>query len=250
VKRLALALMALGVVACSLLAWSPAAWVLPRLLPEAISLQDVRGTLWRGQAGQVQWQGQPLGTLDWNAAPAALLRGEIEVTLRLDGPMRASGRLHQGWAGSRLEQVLLQFPAAWLDGVLATPVLQPRGHVEVALASARFERGEWRALEGQAHWRDAALTGVAAAPLGELRADFSQVAPGRIEGELHDAGGPLALEGRFEVDAAGYRAQAWLHARDPALIPALEWLGQPAGAGRYLVLQGPLLGPTEGLATY
>lgn len=249
-KRLALALAALAVVAFALLAWTPAALVLARLLPAAVSLQDVRGTLWRGQAGQVHWQGQPLGSLAWNAAPAALLRGEFDVQLRLDGPLRASGRLRQGMSGSRFEQVLLRMPATWLDGVLATPVLQPRGRVEVEVSSANFLRGQWQALEGQAFWRDAALTGAAAVPLGELRAEFKLVAPGRVEGRLHDHGGPLALDGEFEVDATGYRVQARLMARDPALLPALEWLGQPAGTGRRLELQGPLLVPAKELATY
>lgn len=249
-KRLVLALAALGVVAFALLAWTPAALVLPRLVPSALSLQDVRGTLWHGQAGQVYWHGQALGTLAWDAAPAALLRGGFEVRLRLAGPLPATARLRQGLAGSHFEQVRLDLPAHWLDGALATPALQPRGRIEVSLARARFGKGRWQALDGQAHWRAAALTGVAAAGLGDLRADFALVAPGRLEGRLQDEGGPLALDGRFDVDAAGYRVQARLRARDPALQPALQWLGQAAGEGRQLELQGPLPGPARRLATY
>jgi general secretion pathway protein N len=250
VKRLALALAAVAVVAIALLAWAPAALVLPKLLPESLELGDVRGTLWHGQAGQLHWQGQPLGSLAWEASPAALLRGEFEVRLHLAGPLRASGRLRQGITGSVFEQVLLELPATWLDGVLATPVLQPRGRIEVALATASFAQGQWQALDGQAHWRDAALTGVAAAPLGELRADFALVAPGRVEGELHDLGGPLDLSGKFHVASAGYRVEARLLARDPALAPALAWLGQPSGAGRQLELQGHLFVPAGELAPY
>lgn len=249
-KRLALALAALVVVACALVAWMPAALLLPWLLPATITLHDVRGTVWRGQAGDVQWQAQSLGTLDWNAAPAALLRGEFDVRLRLAGPLRASGRLRQRLGGSRFEQVLLALPAAWLDGILATPVLQPQGRVDVTLATAGFSGGQWHALDGHALWRDAALTGAAAAALGDLRADFRLVAPGRVEGQLRDLGGPLALDGSFALDAGGYRAQARLVARDPALQPALAWLGQPSGAGRLLELQGALTGPGKELATY
>lgn len=249
-KRLALALGALAVATAALLAWTPAALVLPGLVPSAVSLQDVRGTLWHGRAGQVRWRGHALGTLHWDAAPSALLRAEFDLRLRLAGPMRASARLRVGPVRRWLEQARLELPARWLDGVLATPVLQPRGQIEIQLADARFERGQWHGVAGQARWKAAALTGVAAAPLGDLLADFSQVSPGRIEGRLRDVGGPLVLTGRFGVDARGYQAEAWLAARDPALLPALEWLGQSTATGRHLVLHGPLHVPAGGLATY
>lgn len=248
-RWLARALAALAVVVIALLAWTPAALVLPQQVP-ALSLKDVRGTIWHGQAGQVYWQGHALGTLAWRAEPGSLLRGDPSIRLQLSGPLGGAARLHPGFARHRLEDLRIVLPAQWLDGVLATPALQPHGQIELRLARLVFERAQWQVGDGQARWRAATLTGVAVAPLGDLRADFAGVAPGRIEGRLRDEGGPLALAGHFVVDAAGYRVVATLAAREPVLGPALAWLGQPTASGRRIELQGPLAVPAPALATF
>ncbi|PKM03979.1 MAG: hypothetical protein CVV17_04035, partial [Gammaproteobacteria bacterium HGW-Gammaproteobacteria-7] len=92
-------------------------------------------------------------------------------------------------------------------------------------------------LAGEALWRDAVVSGADRAALGDLAMSFALV-EGRIIGSLRDAGGPLELTGSFEVAASGYRMDAQLRARDPALTPALRHIGQPDSGGRLLVLQG------------
>ncbi len=241
-RRLAVAGVALLVFVIALAAWMPAALVLPLLWPggSPLALDDVRGSLWRGHAGVVRWRGEPLGSLDWRASPAALLEGEYVAQLHLGGALNASARLHAARAGGRLEQVALVFPGEWLAGALATPALQPRGTVEVRIESLELAQGELVALVGNATWREAAVSGAASAPLGELGADFSLAPTGTVHGQLRDSGGPLALSGSFEVSASGYRADLRLAARDPALHPALAWIGQAQGDARHLLLQGPL----------
>jgi hypothetical protein len=248
----ALVALALLVLVVAMLARLPAAFAL-RLagpLPAGVEATDPRGTVWDGQLGALRVGGRDLGALRWTLAPAALLRGAPSVDLALEGPARADG----GWrargtlarAGDawRLTDATVELPASLIDPGLAALGLRADGrlhlaidHVELAppgIASA----APWpRALLARAEWREARVAGAGAAALGTLSLDLLQVAPGAtgagtIEGVLADAGGPLLLAGGLQADPAGWRLDAVLGARDPALTPSLALIGQPLPDGR------------------
>lgn len=205
-----------------------------------LRFEEVSGTVWRGRAGRALIGAHDYGRLQWRAHPLALLRGALAADIDWQGGDRhARGRVAYGFGVLRAEAVRAEFPASLLQRVLDTPVLQPHGRVEVHVARAEFAGREPRLLEGDAVWREAAVSGAARAALGEIHAHFGLRPDGSVGGTLDDGGGPLAVAGDFRLDAGGYRAELLLDARNADAAEALQWVGQarPEG-GRVLRLEG------------
>ncbi len=242
-RRVALALLVLLALGLAVLARLPAALAL-RLagpLPAGVEAQDPRGTLWDGQLGALRVDGRDLGTLRWRLSAASLLRAAPSAELALEGPprpgggWRASGLLARDGDAWRIRAASIELPAALLDEGLAALGLRADGRLHLAIEHAELAplAAPWpRALAARAQWRDARVAGAAAAALGTLSLDLRQADGGPLEGALADAGGPLALAGGLQADPAGWRLDAVLGARDPALAPSLALIGQPLPDGR------------------
>ena len=241
-KRTRVVLLAVVIFAIALVAMLPASLAVSWLLPQAdgLAVEDVRGSIWDGSAERLHWRGRDLGRLDWRLHPSALLRARLEADVRLQGSVRAQATVARAFSGLQIHDLQARLPAQWLDGVLASPGVQPQGEVELQVADAGFAAAGLSALHGRAIWHDAAVSGSAVAALGELHADFALADDGRVHGTVGDAGGPLSANGRFVVDVPHYRAEIALAARDPRIANALQWFGQvqPDG-GRILLLEGP-----------
>lgn len=215
-------------------------------LPAGVEALDPRGTVWDGQLGALRLGGRDLGALRWTLAPASLLRGTPRVELALEGPARSDG----GWRARgviardgdawRITDATLELPASTLDPGLAALGLRADGRLHLAIEHAVLDpvaptgaAMPWpRALLARAEWREAHVAGAGAAALGTLSLDLLQSAGGPVEGALADAGGALALAGGLQADPAGWRLDAVLGARDPALAPSLALIGQPLPDGR------------------
>lgn len=226
----------------ALLVFLPAAIALRQVEARVPGLRfdDVSGTVWHGRAGRALIGAHDYGRLQWRVHPLALLRGALAADIDWqDGDRHARGRVSYGFGVLRAEAVQAGFPATVLQRVLDTPALQPHGRVEVHVARAEFDGHEPRLLEGDAVWREAAVSGAARAALGDIRARFGLLPDGGVGGSVEDAGGALAVQGEFRIDGGGYRAELRLDARDPEAAGALQWIGQPrAGGGRVLRLEG------------
>lgn len=209
-----------------------------------LALDRVGGTVWNGRAGRVSFGGREQGEVAWSAHPLSLLRGGIELDLDWQGPQRrATAVVRQTPTTTQLRNVDAVLPATLLDPVLDTPALTPQGELRIAIAAAELAGATVLALRGSAVWANAAVTGATAANFGDIHAQFVRQDDGRIVGMIEDAGGPLRVEGEFESTLVGYRAELILSARDPSVIEALQWLGQPLGEGqRLLRLEGGFVG--------
>lgn len=245
VLLLLLLLLALAALALAMFPASAALrWAGGQLGP--LQLGEVGGTVWEGHAGTAQAFGEPLGRLSWTVSPLSVVRGAPQLQLELQGEryQGSAGALLQGAMSAELTDVRLTLPAATLRAALDIPALVPSGRVEIELPHARIERGYPRALRGTATWREAAVSGQAAAALGDLHAEFSTTADGAISGVLSDLGGPLQLEGSFRFALTGYEAEALVRSRsaDPAIDRVLDHVGQrQADGSSYLKITGSLL---------
>ncbi len=219
-------------------------WAGTRLAP--LQLDDVSGTIWRGRAGSARMHGRPLGSLDWHIHPLALLSGRLDIDLGLEGG-EITGRTFASATGTvvKLRDARLVTDAQMLQPALDIPSLQLRGKVEFLLSEAELVAGFPRRLQGEAHWRDAAVSGAAEALLGHLSARFRTADDGAIIGTVQDEGGPLSLDGQFRASITGYEAEALLAARDgnPQVVKALTYVGEPQPDGSSLLqIRGRLLG--------
>lgn len=70
------------------------ATLISKFIPEnsPVALNGLSGSIWRGQASQLQHQGKNLGKLNWRLSPRNLITGKIGGRFELDGQqMRADG---------------------------------------------------------------------------------------------------------------------------------------------------------------
>lgn len=244
-RRLAIALAVLLAIAVAVVALFPARVALDLVLaPESgLVAEQVSGTIWTGRIGDLRQGDQYLGALDWRLHPLPLLRGQVATDLRLAGGeigLQAS-LLRRSATELDITDLVADLPAAALAPVIDLQALELLGRIEL-----RFERIEllhlWpRRLGGEAVWRDARVAGAAEARLGELVAEFETSDDGRLHGTVRDRGGPLAIDGRFEIGLRGYEVHAELRAPpgERSLQEALQYIGEalPDG-GRLLRVEG------------
>lgn len=247
--RLILLLIVLGLLAAL------AAWYFPaslayrlagdRLIGSGLVAQNLSGTVRQGRAGDVYINGFPIGSFGWTMDWRGLFRRDVGAEWRLDGPAwGAEGQTTRMADGSLLIRGMrMNLPALLLKPVLDIPALNFLGKVEVELDHVRLRGLIIEEARGNARWVDAGTTGQAQTRFGPVLANFVTQRPGHIIGEVQDQGGPLMVDGQFELIATQYRAEVILRSRnmsDP-ITQMLHYVGQamPDG-GSLLIVEGEL----------
>lgn len=137
-----------GVYLVGLLVFLPARLVVAMApLPEHIQLQGVQGTLWKGQAQQLQVQHKYLEQVSWDVFPLALLTGQFAADVRVGqspvNPVRGQAHLVASLSGQQLTLEDARFQgelghlARWLD----IPDLVPL-QGEIVLGLTEFALGQ------------------------------------------------------------------------------------------------------------
>ena len=239
-KRLAWVFVAAMLFVGTVLIELPASLLVALAWPDGIPvvLEDVRGSMWRGQATQVRWHERTLGSLEWTARPIALLLGRLDLRLHLSGEASANARVMRGLRRTEIRNLHATFPAHWLQGQAAGNALRAQGLVKATIPSMVIGSDRITALAGELIWRDAALRGATSAALGTLHARFSLANDQCVHGTITDQGGPLSVTGGYTTDLSAYRVRLLLAARDPQTARAIQWLGQPGTDGQRSLLLG------------
>jgi hypothetical protein len=211
----------------------------------AVKLEGIGGSIWQGHATSVRIFGTEVGALDWRLQPMPVLQGTIVANLVLSGgDIGASGEVERAFDGTIEARALtLRAPARIAAPALDIPALQLLGDLEATVAYVRLRQAWPEAASGSAHWRNAAVAGAAQAQLGDIEASFASGPDGSINGNVHDLGGPLQLNGTFKVAAGSYDAEAKLQSRDgnAQVAEALRYIGEPQADGSsHLVIHGQL----------
>lgn len=177
-------------------------WALPKFAPFPISIQDSRGSLWRGEFDGVSASlptGQTLqfDRVKWQSKSWNILRGELAATVDLSGPqLQGKGIVAKGLFGSiKLRDVTASAPASLLPmAVPALAIWNPTGTLDLTTSNFVYAGA---ASDGKANitWRQAALALSAIKPLGE----YTLVVDGKdgaLNYQLNTISGALQLEGK------------------------------------------------------
>jgi general secretion pathway protein N len=246
---LALLLVIIGIGVLTLPARVAAGWLV-QAKPE-LSLEQVDGTWWRGQAERVRVRGIAIGQLSWQLQLSSLLLLSPVVDLQLrDATSQLAAEVTRHASGAvSVANLQADVDAAWLAPALGIPMLRPTGRLRADLAElAVASNGLPERARGQLRWEDAGVTGMAQAQFGGLQLDLNTT--DRIKGTIRPLGNKPALEatGQFELQGVNYQAEVRLapNTDNPQLSRALQWVGEPlvgdavAGA-RLLKIEGRLL---------
>ncbi len=212
----------------------------------ALKLSGLSGTIWDGRASSAQVFGQELGALTWKLKAKPLLTdGIVDTHLNLDGgAVAADADTQRSQTGEiSISNGTFRFPASLASPALDIPQLNLLGDIEGKLDRAQLNGILLTNASGTLHWKNAAVSGAAQAALGDLEANFSSDAAGVIHGTAHDLGGPLQLDGTFNVGGGNFDVDAHLAARDgnAQVAEALRFIGQPDADGTsHLIIRGQL----------
>lgn len=240
-------LVALGVAffLIALIATFPAqyayAFVKKKIAPDApLMLGEVQGTLWSGRAAPAMIGGQRVDSLAWTIQPWALLIGRVQAHVEFrNGDSYGDGTIGRGFTG-KLYAKNLQAHIALQRMRLFAQVLPVgmEGALLLNLKEFSLDKKTLLAGDGVLAWDGAIINSPARVNLGNLRAVLT-TANDTVKATFADGGGPLALDGVFEVTREGnYKFNASLAARDVnerALAQWLQVLGRPGADGKVTV---------------
>lgn len=200
--RLALigALAVIVVVVCVL----PASMI-ARFLPSTVQAEDFSGSVWHGSAGRITANGRPVGALEWNIHPLALLRLHLVTDLHwvkggfvLDGLANlARGRLAASdISGGGPIQDLRDFGlgAGW-RGNAAVHIVELTADLSAAGAALASAAGDVTVSDVSS------MQVASGANLGgyELHFQPAQASGAGMSAVLADTGGPLAVNATIEL---------------------------------------------------
>ena len=208
-------------------------------LPAGISLSQVQGTVWRGNARLTHNSG--IATrLQWQLRPLALLRGDVAAGVSFAGGIgNAEGTL--AFDGERLQvaDAQLQLDARGLSLLLDAP-LTLEGEIRGLIGRFEGTPDGITALEGDLAWTGAGVAFPITLALGNVATEFT-TRDDVITGQVNGGPTPLEIQGQVNLrNASQYDLQLRLRPAadaDPAIHDALNLLGRAAPDGTVMLRQ-------------
>ena len=198
-----------------------------------VQLAGISGTLWQGEAQQLQYRQGVVASLEWQLSAWRLMLGKLSGEVRL----------HQGEA--YLESSVAapldggELSLSGLEGRLPMRLIQPyltrlplplEGVLSLKLDTLQLDAaGRPQQAEGRVVWHQAGVSAPQQLLFGDLQMVLRSLEGGGVEGAISDSGGPLQLRATLTLGASGsYRLQGTVRASEsapPRLSQNLSLLG-------------------------
>ena len=191
-----------------LLLTAPAAKLLPYIQPQLPDVQFgvVSGTLWSGQAAQMNVGSVPLTGVSWGLRPLALLIGAVEyqVEAQLNGQPLAA-RLGRGlFSGAYVSDIDARIAASDLLYWSGLSQVGVDGQLLVSIDEVEGinNAGSLPAVAGSVTWVPAMVLAPLELNLGEAQLE-TRIESGVTRGQLTATGGALTLTGEVTLNPDG-----------------------------------------------
>lgn len=186
---------------------APAAKLIPYFQSQlqGVQLAGISGTLWSGQALQLNVPPVQLTQVSWQFRPLALLLGAVEF--KLDGQL--SGRALSASAGRGLlsgpylADVTGSVPAAELMAWAGLGMVELDGQMDFVLDEVEFSGSNMPAVAGQLVWKPAMVLTPLELNLGLAELTTTIESGGITTGQLVANGGALTLQGAVTLQPDG-----------------------------------------------
>jgi hypothetical protein len=220
------------------LVWFPASLAL-RALPGPIRCAMATGTLWQGRCSRLVAQEVPVGAIDWQLRPAALLGGRLSVHMtwsleddHLRGEIDATrDSLTLSSLRGRVDLATIRSLPIWPAGVSAR-LARTEGSLRVERFEGTRRGGRWVDLRGTLEGEGLAWQAQERWDVGGVRLILGADRPS--VGEVIDTGGPLEIKAALSlVSAPTWTLEGSVRARDAAWVPRLGVFGPPDPLGRH-----------------
>lgn len=239
-------LLTLGIVCFLLFFFTafPARVVFAVFMPDTVQSFGVTGSIWNGHARIINIGGQQFRNTEWNIAVSQLVFGQLGGDFKTRwGSGFADGFATISAGGTlRLKNTQTSFDIGLLTALLGIP--QMGGQISVEINNLKIVDNWPHQLSGTGEIRNLSspLLGSGAASLiGNVAVDFDTATETNAEtitGQIHDAGGPLEINGTLLLTPPGnYDLSTRIRARPDApraLQDNLRFLGSPESDGSYI----------------
>jgi hypothetical protein len=207
-------------------------------LPRGFTCDDADGTLWNGTCiGLMLHHQDLLGDLAWNLHPMRLFAAALAAHVKLTQPAGVVDGEAEFSLGGQLTARAVHVAVRLDPALLPEAPAKLRGDVSADLALVEFKGGRLIELRGRIEAHNLEQTSGSTTPLGSYAVSFTGAGTdGALVGELHDLGGPLAVQGRLRMTPEpGFVLDGKVATRasvSAELARQLQMLGPPDAQGQ------------------
>ena len=212
-----------------------------------IKVYALDGSVWSGKADAIEIDGQVLREFEWSIRLMSLFMGRVESEISFDN--------NASWAKGSVGKSLLsgdilvkdltgQVSAEELQSMLPSIPAKLGGSFQLTFDDLAYstDASVLTLAEGYVDWRDASVTVLQKAAIGDFQVDLTTTDLG-ISGVFSDANaGPLSVQGSLTLSPdKTYQVDATLNVRDKSrqdLVQSLRFLGQQDARGNVTFSQG------------
>lgn len=195
----------------------PASYLLPRLLrshPE-VQLGGVSGSIWSGDAEQLNLRGQSLGAVHWRFDWLALFSFSYGMHLDLTGDAKLSGRVDSRGKSLFLRSVSGRVPVSMLNNWLPLPPQSLSGSLRLDLKSVTLSDGRLLGANGEMDLEDVILNWPSSRALGSFAMTLSPAEDGGVAAHIADLQSPIKLQADLTLGSDGaYHFTGLLSSKD------------------------------------
>lgn len=229
---------------CFLIGTLPASLVLSYVsLPANITINQVEGTVWQGEAKSVSFKHINIEDIRWNTSFLALLTGSMQVDIefgRGKNSLRGNGEIGYSRAGIYAQDFTATASSEWLIAASNIPLpVTTKGQVKLTLAELQQGQPWCEQLDGSLTWSNAEVESL----LGNIMIN-SAVANlscdnGAIVGNIKQSSNQLKLSGIIKLaDKGKYTLSAVLvpsNELPESIRSNLRYVGKQSGNGEYKI---------------
>lgn len=212
-------------------------------LPTNLTISQVEGTVWQGEAKRVSFNYIDVEDIRWNTSFMALLTGSAQVSIefgRGKNSLHGSGELGYSSAGAYAQDFTATANSDWLVKASNVPLpVTTKGSVKLTLAELQQGQPWCEQLDGQLSWSNASIDSL----LGNVEID-SAVAKlscdnGAIVANIKQSSNQLKLSGIAKLENQGkYSLSAVLvpsNELPESIRSNLRYVGKENAKGEYKI---------------
>jgi len=212
-------------------------------LPTNITINQVEGTVWQGEAKLISVNNIEVKDVRWNTSVVALLTGSAQVYVefgRGKNSLHGSGELGYSSAGAYAQDLTVSASSEWLVAASNVPLpVTTKGSVQLTIAEMQQGQPWCEQLDGQLSWSNAAIESL----LGNVEID-SAVANltcdnGAIVANIKQSSNQLKLSGIAKLENKGkYTLSAVLvpsNELPKSIRSNLRYVGKENAKGEYKI---------------
>lgn len=170
-----------------------------------VTINNISGTLWNGQARIVITNKLILNNARWSFLPSRLLLAKIAIDVDAElnnNPLETqlSAGLNQKLV---IDDLAVKLAAVDVASVIALPLGELSGDFFLQINNATFQPGSVPRIDGTLDWNQAAVTVAETASLGNVSVVINESDDSPLTANISNKGGELSLSGAASADESG-----------------------------------------------